>query len=508
MSFTTSLVREIFQDGTIAFVAGLAVLYALVRAPEERVRLRWTVYPLALHLVTLPVAALFGSIGSPVHPIARLVALVLAGICGVGLSAMFLFGLLLPLVGIRVPRIVRDVVVGTGSIVASLVIASQMGFNVTGLIATSAILTAALALSMQDTLGNIIGGLALQIDKSIAVGDWIRFESVSGRVTEISWRHATIETRNWETLIVPNSALVKGSVLIVGRRAGQPPLWRRWVYFNVDFRFPPSHVIRAVEEALASPIPNVSDEPRAHCILYDLQESYARYAARYWLSDLAQDDGTDSAVRRRIVVALRRAEIPLSMPAHAVFLTEESAERKTQKSHMDIERRLDALCRVELFRSLSDRERRDLAPSLRYTPFVAGEVLTRQGAEAHWLYMLVSGEVSVRVAIVDAGEREVSRLGAGDFFGEAALLTGEPRNATVVALSDVTCLRLDRERFLEIFRQRPDVAMEVADILARRKVELQQLKEQVTQEVAARRLEEHKHDFLKKIRQVLGLGDE
>src|SRR5262249_6588185 len=128
---------------------------------------------------------------------------------------------------IGTPRILRDVLLAAAAGIAFFSLASRLGFNLSGLIATSAVLTAMVGFSMQDTLGNIIGGLALQMDNSIKVSDWIRVGDTTGKVTEIRWRYTAIETRNWETVIIPNSVLMKGQVIVLGRRTGQPVQWRR-----------------------------------------------------------------------------------------------------------------------------------------------------------------------------------------------------------------------------------------------------------------------------------------
>ena len=57
-------------------------------------------------------------------------------------------------------------------------------------------ITAVLAFAMQDTLGNILGGLALQLDNSLEIGDWVKLDELSGRVVEIQWRYTAILTRN------------------------------------------------------------------------------------------------------------------------------------------------------------------------------------------------------------------------------------------------------------------------------------------------------------------------
>ncbi len=76
--------------------------------------------------------------------------------------------------------------------------------------------------SLQDVISNVAGGLALQVDNSIEVGDWVKFNDVAGKVVEIRWRYTAIETRNWETVLVPNSQVMKSQVLVLGRRTGQP----------------------------------------------------------------------------------------------------------------------------------------------------------------------------------------------------------------------------------------------------------------------------------------------
>ena len=178
-----------------------------------------------------------------------------------------------------------------------------------------------------------MGGLVLQIDESFSVGDWVKIDQTAGKVKEITWRHVAIETRNWDTVIIPNSVLIKSQVLIQGQRSGQPVQERRWVYFNVDFRVPPTEVIRVVTDALVTePVEGSAVDPPPNVVLMDFKESYCSYAARYWLTDLAKDDPTDSLVRSRIYFALQRAGIPLSVPALTAFVESKDQERAEASS--------------------------------------------------------------------------------------------------------------------------------------------------------------------------------
>ena len=237
----------------------------------------------------------------------------------------------------------------------------------------------------------------------------------------------------------------------------------------------------------------------------DFKESYGSYAVRYWLTDLAVDDPTNSIVRTRIYYALRRAGIPLSIPAHSLFVTEDDTSRRQRKSVEEIEKRVSALRRVELFDSLTDEERHSLATRLRVAPFVRGEAMTRQGAEAHWLYVITQGEAEVRVSADGNLSEHLANLGPGDFFGERGMMTGEPRAATVTALSDVECYRLDKEAFREVLKQRPEIAENISEILARRRVELEAAREDLDEETRQMRARHHQGDLLQRIRDFFSL---
>jgi len=510
-SFWSTVSAEVFRDLTAWILAALVVVALLLRlgtAAHEGRLMRAPLVLFGLHVVAVIGAAAWRWLGSDAYRDVNLLARVFGAICLIQLAAVAVFVVLLPRVGFQASRIMHDVMVFAASMVAVFSIAARAGLNLSGLIATSAVLTAVIGFGLKDTLGNVIGGLSLQTDKSIGIGDWIKVGDVVGRVVDVRWRYTAVETRNWETLIVPNSVLTTEKVMVLGRRRGQPLQWRRWVWFNVDFRTSPAEVARVVVEALTqAPILHVAAEPPPHCVLMDLHESYARYAARYWLTELAFDDGTDSVVRNRLYFALKRAGISFSIPAHAVFLTEESAEREEKKDREDIERRSEALERVDLFRPLTDEDRQQLARSLFYAPFVTGEVLTRQGAEGHWLYLILKGDVSVHVKS-EGLEKEIARLGGGDFFGEMSLMTGAARSATVVALTPVECYRLDKAAFQQVIRERPAIAEPVAEILARRRTELIAVREGLDQEAQRRHFAAAKSDLLGRIRDFFGLSDD
>jgi CRP-like cAMP-binding protein len=250
----------------------------------------------------------------------------------------------------------------------------------------------------------------------------------------------------------------------------------------------------------AAPIPNVANEPPAHCVFIDFTESYCRYAVRYWLTDLSRDAFTNSVVRERVFFALKRATIPLSIPAQTVFVTSDNQERRARKQTEETNRRIEALKKLEIFRALTDEEYLHLANHLRVAPFLQGETITRQGADAHWLYIIVTGKVEVTVSLNDGNPgRRVNILSDGDFFGEGGMMTGEKRAATVVALTDTECYRLDREAFSSIILNRKEIATDISKVMARRRAELDAVKEDLDEDAKKQRMHDQQGDILHRI---------
>jgi len=428
----------------------------------------------------------------------------------INLSALALFDLLLALARWDYPDLLHDLVVGAAYLVAIGWLMHHAGVNVASIIATSAVVTAVIGLSLQATLGNIVGGISLQIDDSLAEGDWVELENKQqGQIKQIRWRHTVIETRDYDTLIVPNGQLMAQTIKVLGKRGGVTVNHRMFIYFCVDYRFSPAEVIEVVNQALtAAPIEGAAEEPRPNCVCMDLarenRDGYALYAARYWLLDLARDDPTNSNVRERIYSALRRASIPLALPAAALFLSEDSKERLERKAARDVENKFQALSSIELFRALDETERRALAQAARWTPFARTEVITRQGAKANWLYVLSKGDVEVKLSSGD-GERRVAELHAPSFFGEMALMTGQAREATVVALTEVECLRIDKGDFQGILQKRPVIAERISEILAARRLELEAVRSGLDPAQRVQQLSREHLRILNGIKQFFGL---
>jgi len=505
----SALWSEFWREDLLGWMITVAAVAAVIywRCPHDRRSVGNTLGLGVLGLVgILAAAALAAYRFDAAAGVVREGSVVLAGVAILRLCGQLVFRVLLPLGGLKPPRIVEDLVVIVAYIAWGLVRLRLAGLDLTGIVATSAVITAIIAFSVQDTLGNILGGLALEFDSGFGIGDWIKVDDVVGQVVDIRWRSVSIQTRNWETVLVPNSHMVRSKVTVLGQRAGHPIQWRRGVAFSVSVAVTPARVIGAVEASLrGSRIDNVAAEPQPNCVLLDFDTGSGRYAVRYWLTDLARDDTTDSAVRERILAALQRAGMQLALPEQNVHVVAEDRAHAEESAQRDLQLRVAALRSVDLFDELNDAEVQRLAASLVPAPFANTEVITRQGAIAHWLYLLTAGTVDVVVALPGRRARTVATLHAPTLFGEMGLLTGEPRHATVMARGSVECYRLEKSAFEDVLQRRPALAERMAQILAQRQQALDRELELADAGPAAQghRMTE---EILEKIKRFFGLA--
>ena len=126
--------------------------------------------------------------------------------------------------------------------------------------------------------------------------------------------------------------------------------------------------------------------------------------------------------------------------------------------------KVDALARAPLFRELSRHELGELAKASEDLEVEEGKVLTREGDLGREFFVIVEGDVSVT-----KDGREIRRLGAGDFFGEIALVYESPRRtATVTAVSPLRFFVLTRQSFRSLLEHQPEIEEKVMAALEER----------------------------------------
>jgi CRP-like cAMP-binding protein len=127
--------------------------------------------------------------------------------------------------------------------------------------------------------------------------------------------------------------------------------------------------------------------------------------------------------------------------------------------------RVLALRRVPLFASLPSSELRQVAAIASERWFGSGEVIARQGEPGDEMYIIVSGAIGV---VDRASGKVVARRGPGEYVGEMAVLSLEPRMASLVAEADVRVLVIEQTAFGAILRERPETSLALIRELCQR----------------------------------------
>jgi small-conductance mechanosensitive channel len=367
-------------------------------------------------------------------------------------------------------RIIRDILQGFVYTGVGVIVLRQMGVEPSSLLTTSALLTAVIGLSLQETLGNLFAGLAIQAQRPFEVGDWIAVDEASanvGRVIEINWRATTVLTAEQVELIIPNGVLAKTSI----RNFTKPTkLTRRVVEVEAPYDVSPAKV----EEALLSAsrgVLGVLATPAPAVLMKGFGESGILYHLHFWIDDFSLRDRTESAVRQRVWSSFQRAGIVIPFPIRTVYMEAVTAESQAEAQKRAIALRKTAIEGVDFLVAIPEDLRRQLAVLSRTCHFMPGEVVIRQGEQGSEFYIVQKGEVAVLVGLgADNNNAEVARLGPGKFFGEMSLVTGESRTATVQATMDTELVEVGKEAFHALLVQDPGLAESITAVLIERQI--------------------------------------
>lgn len=362
---------------------------------------------------------------------------------------------------VALPKILRDVIDFTLYALAAVpILKTQLALDLTGLVATSAVLSVVIGLALQETLGNLFAGLSLQLDAPFEVGHIIRIGDHTGRVVHIGWRSIRLSSFRREVVTLPNSMVAKERVQNFSE---SPDAVGVDVTLLLSFDAPPNHVKAVLLDVLRE-IPQVLVEPPPMARTLSYEDSGVRYMVRFFLVDYGLADTVKEELHTRLWYRLRRENIEVPYPQQTVHLRQQVARAELSE---DTVRGL--LRQVDLFQPLGPEDLDKLRQEVLVRRFGKGERIIQEGDAGQTFYVLASGEVSVRAGKTQA---EVTRLGRGGYFGEMSLLTGEKRAATVVAVEDSLLLEVDRPTFARMFEQYPGLARQLSALLAQRRTQL------------------------------------
>jgi small-conductance mechanosensitive channel len=359
------------------------------------------------------------------------------------------------------PRLLSDLVHGALFILAAIgILVFVFDQSATGLIATSSVLIAVVGFALRYIISDVFSGIALSFDHPYRIGDWIESgPGVVGKVVEITWRTTRLVTRDGIAIVVPNGLIATGRLVNYSDPA---PSFRTAIRLSLD---PEVATSRAKQILLAGALAatRVYPDLRPDVLVQECSEAGVTYAVRFWVPDYEQENACRDAVTSGVLQALRRAGLTPSAPRRefvAALRDQGLALARTPAESL--------LADTALFSAFSAEERALLAERLAERQVKQGAMVVRQGDPASTLFLVREGALEVRVANTTGVEIAVNRLAAGDLFGEMSLLTGEPRSASVVALTDAALYELSKEHLSPMLAQRPELGEALADLMTAR----------------------------------------
>jgi sulfate permease, SulP family len=171
-----------------------------------------------------------------------------------------------------------------------------------------------------------------------------------------------------------------------------------------------------------------------------------------------------------LVDLLKSRENGVPLPPDSVFADADAALEWMEEEALSREVRASPesvpLERHDLMRGLTAEELAIVAALLTPTGFPAGAVVCREGEEAHEMWILTRGSVSVRLLFAGATRmKRVASLGVGTVVGDMAFIEGSRRSATIVADEDVECYVFDRDAYSLLLREHPEIGIKLLDNL-------------------------------------------
>jgi small-conductance mechanosensitive channel len=368
--------------------------------------------------------------------------------------------------GYEAPSLVRNLFSIITFIIVFVLIFNRFfpSVNLGALFTTSAIFGVIIGLALQDTLGNLFAGISVHADKPFQVGDVITVgQGRTGVVESISWRAVKLRTFANHVLMLSNSAVAREAIEVCPKDNANA----RVVFFNTSYSDSPAKTIHIVREAVRD-ANNVSPKITPIVRIRDLGESSIDWEVKYWLENYAKYNDTDALVRQLIWYAFRRASITFAYPTRTLHIERTG---KADSSKADSRGFIERLSAVDIFSPLTGAEMAELAKGSVSHIFAPGETVIRAGDEGASMFVVHQG--SVKVQINDNGtQRAVAILKEGDFFGEMALFTGEPRTANVLAIEETEVLEIGHEAIKRLFETNPDLVEALSHIIAERRVGL------------------------------------
>ncbi|MCA9898690.1 MAG: mechanosensitive ion channel [Ardenticatenaceae bacterium] len=401
--------------------------------------------------------------------------------------------------GIKIPPFLLDISEWfVLLIVIFITIRLVFGVELTGLLVTSTVASAIIGLALQDTLGNLISGISLQIEAPFSVDDWVEIDGIEGIIVRQNWRTLTLLTREDHRVMLTNSTVAKSKIINYSRPTNHQI---QTVYLTLSESYSPNLVKGTLVDSVQS-LDDVKLHPRLRSHVVSMQDGCVTYGLSYWLEDYSDKIIVRDKVLTRAWFNLHRAGIHIPDPTGNFKVSMIPADLAEQNRQAERQKIFATMRALDWLNGLNDSQLHQLAEHTAVATYTTGEQLVKQGESGDSLFIITRGSVSVYVRSVDGRSVYANQLHAGDFFGEMSLLTGEARAASIRADEETDVIIINKEAFANVLTQDPTILERFVTALERRQEGLSQ---SLQQDSALQRqeLENGRDAFIQRIRRYL-----
>lgn len=362
----------------------------------------------------------------------------------------------------NIPKLFRDLIrfflilIGT-AIVLSVVWKADLG----GLITALGVSSIVLGLALQDTLGNLFSGMALLFEKPFALGDWLEFNGIIGKVIEINWRSVHLITRELELLVIPNGILAK-EVIRNYRRPQK--LHVEPIDIGFSYNDPPNKVKLILKET-ALTTKGVLDKPEPIIQTINYGDSSIDYRVKLFLADYDKVPQIRDEFVTRIWYAANRNGLNIPFPIRTLY---HQPPTKYQPDEL-LQQFVNYLTTFPSFAGIDREYLEKLAQDAMIKHFGTGEIAIHQGETSIGLYLIIAGQAKVAIKNNQGKEQEIARLSRGEFFGEMSLISESFSPVSVNAIEDLEVLVLKIETVQSIIDSVPRLSREIGEIIETRR---------------------------------------
>ncbi|KAA0258519.1 mechanosensitive ion channel [Deferribacter autotrophicus] len=319
----------------------------------------------------------------------------------------------------------------------------------------SAILTAIIGLSMKDTIGNLISGLIIQIEKPFDVGDWIKIDDYVGQITEINWRYTKLKTLDNIFLIIPNNNISSGNLLNYNRPEKE---MRILLEIGVSYDTPPDKLKSVVKKVLLSSI-HVDKSKDVNVYLKRYNDFSIDYDIAFWIKEYKFTREARDEIYSALWYEFKLAGIEIPFPIRTIINKEPTQiESKIDKNLVSDFKKL------EIFNTLSETTIENLIRFSNIHTYPENFIIIEENEQGESMFIILDGLVEVF-----KDNKKLSELKSGDFFGEMSLLTGERRSATVVTKSECKIVEISRPVF-KVFLEKDKKLMDAVNKIFQQRI--------------------------------------